>query len=654
MQILRCRPLALFCAVLSLCSVLALRVDATVKLYLALVGVGSFLIIFLVHICKKRALGWMQYLLAPLLGIAVAFSSSYLYFDCYLPDLQKDTSRMAEIEGTVLSRGSSNPFASVFFVSLEKINGEPCGERVVLECEYPSGMQSGDRFEATVLQRDFEKTDSYNEESYYLADGYTRIFTCADFADCEIGQKNDTDARVWFSRLNTELSVRLADYVGEREGGFIAAILLGNRSMLSDMTETDFRRVGVSHLLALSGLHVSVLIGFLELLMRRLHIGRLIRAAIIPPVLIGYLALTGFSVSAIRAVLMVCIMYLGYALRADYDSFTSLCAVLALLLTFTPYAVLDLSLWLSFLAAASIIVFSPWIFKIASWIKGVGKRFFLRRWLAATVSAILVGAVANAAILMFSAFVFGEISVLSVPATLLLSPLMSLLMILSVPLLLFPKLPILLYPCRFLSALILDLTEWMSDLEGILLTVGSKTETAVLVALSSVLILLAVLRIRHATAILVIPLLTVILFVLSHLLTVNTPRAYLESSEECPYEILCEGGNLIAVDRGAVFASDTKALIDLAREYRCTEIGDLCIAEFDNRTPYTVAALASRIRVHRIRLPIPTNEGERAIAIRIGEEAAVQGIEIFYDVYTLAIEDCGDPYLWESHPPVTE
>ena len=153
---------------------------------------------------------------------------------------------------------------------------------------------------------------------------------------------------------------------------------------------------------------------------------------IIASLLLTAMLLTGCSPSTARAVLMLCVLYVSFLLREDYDSFTALGAAMMGILILSPNAVLDLSLWMSFSAAAAIVIFVPIItdlFGEASRLSGLPK--FLEKLLRAIITALIVGVAANAAILPLSAYFFGQTSVFSVGLTLLLSPILTPILALS-------------------------------------------------------------------------------------------------------------------------------------------------------------------------------------------------------------------------------
>lgn len=637
MQIFKNRPLALFGVSVAVLSVLALKFDSMLKVSLSVAFLLLSCLAILLSIRLKMIKKLCFYALSALLGASIALASSFFFFDVHLENLQKDVGKTVMLTGTVLERSASSPFSSSFHVLLDSVNEEETNEKIILECGYLSALQSGDQVRVRATQRAFRSVGEYDEETMSLADGYTRIFVCSRFLDCEIMPEKSRDLRVLLNQWNQKLSVRLADAIGGESGGLTTALLLGNRSFLSADTVLNFRRVGISHMLALSGLHVSILIGFLELIFRKTHVSKQIRAFIVPPALFGYLLLTGMSVSTVRAVLMICALYVGFLLHSDYDSFTALSTILAVLLVVTPYAVLDLSLWLSFLAAASIIVFSPAIRAVKSKIKTwKGCPRLLGRILATAWEAVMVGSVANAALLLISAGIFGEASWMSVPATILLSLPLSLLLILSIPTLLLPQLSFLTVACRFLSDLMLNAAERISDSDGVLLSMNATAERVLLILLTVLIGFLAVFKIKRMILISLIPILMTVVFLISHQITCSQPTLSL-ADETRGQRFLSEGGAIVAVDASDGFSSDVQALIDHASASRCTEIGDLILTKYDHRRAYFIHSLSERILIRRIRLPIPQQDDEKALAARIRQEAEMHGIEVFFHTENLCV-----------------
>ena len=636
MRIFHHRPLAFAACLFAVCCALLWDFNPTFKLLLASAALLGLLLLAGISLIRRHVKRTVLVSMLCLGAILLSTASSYLFFDLHYQAYRNKDGQISCVEGTVLERIHSKPYLTLLRVRLDCYDGKTCHVGATVECEYASALQVGDRFRLTGTSRAFTQDELFDEELYRLSDGCLTVITCTSEEDCEILPAQKSDPLVFFSNRNTRLSYQIRQSVGGEAGGVVAALLLGNRSWLTSDTQLAFRRAGVSHLLALSGLHVSILIGFLELLLKKMLVPKRLRAVAVPFFAVAYVAMTGFSVSTWRAALMLCILYLGFLLRQPYDSFTALCVVLALILTVTPYAVLDLSLWMSFLAAGGIIVFSPAVQKLLDkWQYSKQPPRILFEAVKLLGSALAIGIMANLALLLLSAWAFGEVSLASVPATLLLSLPVTLLIVCGAILLCFPMLPILPSLCGLLGELILKATRLFSDLHQVLLPVGDPWTLSVIALLTLVLILLAVLRIKRLRALILLPLLCVATVVSSLCVT------YLPHDAVWKAQRLEAGfGEVRLYTRHgqAILINDTRGASSAAYEIqaaasaaRCTEIESLVLSRYYNQATYFISRLSSRIRVRTLHLPIPADARERAIAERLSEEAGLYGIEVVYN-----------------------
>ena len=143
---------------------------------------------------------------------------------------------------------------------------------------------------------------------------------------------------------------------------FAQALLLGDTSALDYQTDTDFKISGIRHVIAVSGLHVSILIGLLSTVTFR-------RRILMVPLGLGALmvfsALAGFTPSVVRACIMSALMLLAMTVNREYDGPTALAfSVLAMLLK-NPLVIASVSFQLSVASVAGIYLFSG---KIRKWI----------------------------------------------------------------------------------------------------------------------------------------------------------------------------------------------------------------------------------------------------------------------------------------------
>lgn len=142
--------------------------------------------------------------------------------------------------------------------------------------------------------------------------------------------------------------------------GFIKAIVTGDKSTLSEDAALygAMGTAGLMHVVAVSGMHISFLLGLIQTLT-----GRRGRAAFIAvPIIVVFAAMTGGNPSVVRAGFMQVLLLLAPTLRRESDAITSISAVLALLLAVNPASAASVSLQLSFAAMAGIILITPRVY----------------------------------------------------------------------------------------------------------------------------------------------------------------------------------------------------------------------------------------------------------------------------------------------------
>ncbi len=205
----------------------------------------------------------------------------------------------------------------------------------------------------------------------------------------------------------------LQQMITTEEGGLLVGMLLGDRSHISQQTANDFRDAGVSHLLAVSGMHLSVLSAVLMWLLKRLRIPRRIRVILGMAGVIFFMALTGFSASVNRAGIMM-LVYLGaQVFGREPDSMNSLGFSVLLLTLCNPFAALDYGLLLSFAATLGILLFYQ---KAASWFRihiEKIKHIYIQKILRKLVGSVLLSLSASALTCPVLLFTYGEISLIS-------------------------------------------------------------------------------------------------------------------------------------------------------------------------------------------------------------------------------------------------
>lgn len=162
-----------------------------------------------------------------------------------------------------------------------------------------------------------------------------------------------------FLHLRQKLVNQYAKYFHDTDLSLLAALTLGDKSLLTTETQQLFSDTGTSHVLALSGLHIGILISLFNLLLlKRLRYGWKHGAAtlILLAALWGFVLLAGAPLSLLRAALMFSFMQVAQSLQRIHSlSLNNLALAALLLLIIDPFTLFDVGFQLSFTAVFFII-----------------------------------------------------------------------------------------------------------------------------------------------------------------------------------------------------------------------------------------------------------------------------------------------------------
>ncbi|MDO4622212.1 MAG: DNA internalization-related competence protein ComEC/Rec2 [Eubacteriales bacterium] len=273
----------------------------------------------------------------------------------------------------------------------------------------------------------------FDSRAYYAC---RKIYVQMTTSSIEVKQYGG-GLREWLQCRREKIRMNLEQTMHREPAGVLSAMLLGDKSLLSEESTRNFRYSGVSHVLAISGLHITMLgVAVYELLLKLLirifgiYRGRrcIAAAAGTAAVLMGtYCLFTGLPVSACRACVMFFVFLLGKILRKSYDLLCALAFAALLLLLAAPGYLFDAGFLLSFAAVLGVAVLYPALLRMLPkdfW----KKRKHRSRRLEGILEAILAWMSINLVLMPLSCRYFYELPVYGLAANLLLVPCMGLLM----------------------------------------------------------------------------------------------------------------------------------------------------------------------------------------------------------------------------------
>lgn len=273
----------------------------------------------------------------------------------------------------------------------------------------------------------------------------------------DIGE--DGSLKAAFLRLRQSVADRLtASGVSEPTSIMLRAFLTGDDSDIDSFVRDDFARAGVAHLLALSGLHVGVLTMILAFVFYPLSLFGLYkwRWGLTMIFLWLFALMTGSSPSVVRAVIMASVVIGAVILDRPRSSMNALCLAAALILLFDPHSLYRAGFQLTFLATASIILWSGRLTP-----QSIGNRCI--RWIVGSVAVTMTATIAT---LPLVAWMFHRIPLYFLPANIFAGILMPPLLVCGVLLGIFGGGGVLASAADFIYGMLADTVQWFSSLAG--------------------------------------------------------------------------------------------------------------------------------------------------------------------------------------------
>jgi len=332
--------------------------------------------------------GWNWLYTQTFFAPALALDGQELTFDAVARDFPEETDYGERMEIRILLQDAPDVKATAYFYG---------------EC--PAGLRPGDRMTLTAKLARADRL--YDEEtSAYTAKG---VFLTAKSARLVASAPRASMPAAYLHRYAAKaIKDKVAAIFPPDTAGFMRALLTGDKILLDEGDAAAMKRAGVYHIVAVSGLHVSVLTGFIFLVFGK----RKASALAVFPALLLFMGISGFTPSVVRAVIMQLFMVTAPLIGREDDPVTSLAAALFLLLAADPFAAKSVGLQLSFAAMLGIILVTPAVYRFFD--DHISRGFRRRGAGRALFSAVFGGLATSVGALVFTtpliALYFGYIS----------------------------------------------------------------------------------------------------------------------------------------------------------------------------------------------------------------------------------------------------
>jgi competence protein ComEC len=360
--------------------------------------------------------------LSIILYLLIVFSASFLWFKVAEHNLHKTIDKAAylklyawediEVEGTVKEKGYSSNGKRVYVAEIDESRLE---EGVLSTVNYrirlydnqieTRDLQAGSSFRAVVRLYEFPERRNPHEFDYGGWLHEQKIVAHGEIT--ELIEKRATSSIFSWTKLRSYVQKNIDAHFDPQIAPMAKALFLGYKEEISEDTRRNFSRSGLSHIMAVSGLHVGFIVApvwFIIPFLWTRRWGRWTGIILLTLLLFGYSGLTGFSASVSRASLMAWLLTYGKLFNKVRNSLNLTAGAAIILLLINPYQLFDVGFQLSFGAVFTILLLMPEAQRIIPGQYRYGK-------IGAFATIVIISVVVQAGLFPILTYYFGEFSI---------------------------------------------------------------------------------------------------------------------------------------------------------------------------------------------------------------------------------------------------
>ena len=299
-------------------------------------------------------------ILITFLSLAVGFLWSFIYTSAFIKPHFEHHDEIVTFTSVVTDYPVARQTRGYRVDALMQQDGLPStGVRLYYYGE--AVIEPGSLIEVTALLRRTDITDDGDRFDLLSSRGlFLSAYVSGDIK--LLGDKGGI--RYIPKRIAENLADKINEIYPDDISSFMQALLMGKRDDLyrDSSLSASLSASGIVHIVSISGMHISFLMSFLALVVKNKRLFSFIGI----PVLIFFMAMTGFTPAVTRAGIMQIFLLCAPVFRRESDSITSLSLALFVLLVVNPYSCASIGLHLSFSATLGIIVFTTRINAVVS------------------------------------------------------------------------------------------------------------------------------------------------------------------------------------------------------------------------------------------------------------------------------------------------
>lgn len=258
-----------------------------------------------------------------------------------MPKISMIDGNSDSFNGIITSLKTNGDLLTVEILGKEKIIGNYYFKTEVEKNNFIKDYQLGDKVEVNGTFNKPNNNTVFNLFNYHKYLETKKIYYLMDISSIK---KIANNKNIFYKIINL-IDKRINTYKSKK---YLKAFILGKTDLLDDDIKTNYQELGVSHLLAISGMHISLFSGIILFLLKKCHIGGNISYFITILFLLFYMKLTGNTSSVSRAVILFMLLTFNKMFNFKLSTLKIWCFTFSIIVFKNPYSLVDVGFQFSF------------------------------------------------------------------------------------------------------------------------------------------------------------------------------------------------------------------------------------------------------------------------------------------------------------------
>lgn len=263
------------------------------------------------------------------------------------------------INGEICDNVFKKNSAYHYIINVKNINGEDVKPfKIEVSSAEPIECETFDTITSEAYLFIPPANPGFNSKLHYRSKNiYLKGFLTSNDKTLKIEESNNRSFKYFVLKIRKKLLSTSKENLPPEYAAIINGIMLGDKNDFPKNTKRNFDIIGAYHLLAVSGIHISIVAFFILKFLIALKVKDKIAYIATMLFVMGFVFVAGFTPSSVRAGIMMGIYLMSLCLRKSSDSLTAIGIAVGTICIFNPNSAIDIGLWLSFLSILSITLF---------------------------------------------------------------------------------------------------------------------------------------------------------------------------------------------------------------------------------------------------------------------------------------------------------